>query len=113
MAVIKRLKDDNGVLYETKKKLPDKYYGDLLATLAELEDNDCHRQHRFPHTELHKLKGLGKSVGDIYECYIHKISGWRFQVSYTADGYIALLNISDAEEHDRIDKVVKSKKNSF
>lgn len=112
MAEIKKLRDNLGVLHQTYKDLPSDYHSDLVKTLAELEDNECHRKHKFPHTQLHKAKGLGKAIGDIYICYIHKISGWRFQVQYK-DGYIELLNISCPEEHDRVDKVIISKKNKF
>lgn len=112
MGKIKPLRDCLGILYKTNKDLPEEYFGDLVKTLAELEDNECFRTKKFPHTQLHKIKAVGKKVGDIYECYIHKTSGWRFQVQYN-DGFIELLNISCPAEHDRVDKVVKSKKNKF
>lgn len=113
MADIKKLKDEHGIINKTKKILPLEYYASALAALAELEDNECHRTHTFPHTKLHKLTGVSLPIGDVYECYIDKISGWRYQVVYTKDQFISLLNISTPEEHDRVDKVVKSKKNKF
>ncbi len=109
----KKLKDDLGVIKKTKKNLPDRYYKDLLKTLAELEDQNCYDNKVWPHTELHPLKGVKQATKDaIYECYIHKKSGWRFQVKYDGD-YISIVNLSAPNEHDRIGKVVINKKNSF
>lgn len=112
MAEIKALRDENGIIRKAYNNLPKEYIEDALCALAELEDNECHRTHTFPHTQLHLLKGLGKGLEGIYECYIDKTSGWRFQVKYN-NPYIDLINLSSPGEHDRIGKVVKSKKNSF
>lgn len=109
----KKLKDNHGILRKTKKDLPDKYYKDLLKTLAELEDQNCYDNKVWPHTGLHPLKGVKQSTKDaIYECYIHKTSGWRFQVKYDGD-YISIVNLTAPNEHDRVEKVVSKKKNNF
>lgn len=112
MARNKQLKDDLGILYQTYKILPEELIKDALKAIAELEDEECHKTRTFPHTQLHKLVGLPKKADAIYECYINKISGWRYQVRYK-DNYLELLNISSRKEHDNLGKVVKSKMNRF
>ena len=83
---IHKLKDDNGILAQTKEILPVEYFEDLLKTLSELEDN---------------------------ECYIDKVSGSLFQVQHADGGYISLCNITSGAEHDEVGKIVKRKKNKF
>ena len=41
---IHKLKDDNGILAQTKEKLPIELYEALLKTLSELEDNECYKK---------------------------------------------------------------------
>ena len=41
---IHKLKDDNGILAQTKEILPFDLYEDLLKTLSELEDNECYKK---------------------------------------------------------------------
>lgn len=58
---IHKLKDDNGILAQTKEILPVVYYEDLLKTLAELEDNECYVKRKWPHCQLHKIDAGKKS----------------------------------------------------
>lgn len=110
---IHKLKDENGILAEAKKILPIELQDDLLTTLAELEDNDCYVHREWPHCQLHKLD-VGKKVKEpVYQCYINQVEGWRLQVQHAADGFIALCNITKGNEHDNVNKIVKSRKNKF
>lgn len=81
MAEIKGLVDDHGTIYECNKKVPEEYRIKLLEVLAELEDNECHKLHSFPKSQLHKVTGADK----VYRAYIDKISGWRLHVQYGED----------------------------
>lgn len=66
------LVDEFGVIREAHKVLPRELVFDFLAALAELEDRDCHAQRTFPHTRLHKVKGVQQPI---YRADITKISG--------------------------------------
>ena len=110
---IHKLKDDNGVLAQTKDLLPAELYEDLLTTLIELENNECYKNQKWPHCQLHKINVGKKIKAPVYECYINKVSGWRFQVQYAEGGYISLCNITSGAEHDDVGKIVKRKKNKF
>ena len=49
MAQIKKLFDEYGIIYEACQILPDVTHRvDFLEALAELEDYECHRTHKFP-----------------------------------------------------------------
>ena len=74
MAEIKGLVDDHGTIYECNKIIPEKYKIQLLEVLAELEDNECHRLHSFPKSQLHKIQGADK----VYRAYIDKTDNNRF-----------------------------------
>ena len=110
---IHKLKDDNGILAQTKEKLPIELYEALLKTLSELEDNECYKKRNWPHCQLHKIDVGKKIKNPVYECYIDKVSGWRFQVPHADGGYISLCNITSGAEHDEVGKIVKRKKNKF
>ena len=97
MAEIKGIVDDNGVIYEGNKILPEKFKIKFLEVLAELEDNSCHKTHLFPKSELHKITGVDK----VYRAYIDKITGWRLHVQYGDDKRIHLCEILEPGEHDR------------
>ena len=110
---IHKLKDDNGILAQTKDILPVELFEDLLKTLSELEDDECYRKRKWAHCQLHKIN-VGKIIKNpVYECYIDKVSGWRFQVQHADGGYISLCNITSVAEHDEIGKIVKRRKNKF
>ena len=49
------LLDEYGVLMEVKKRLPQKYYKELVITLAELENAEYHKSGDFPHAQLLSL----------------------------------------------------------
>ena len=97
MAEIKGLIDDNGVIYECNKILPEEYKTKLVEVLAELEDNECHKFQSFPKSKLHKVMGANK----VYRAYIDKISGWRLHVQYGEDKKIHLCEVLKPVEHDR------------
>jgi hypothetical protein len=67
----KPLYDEYGIIREACKILPQEYWTKFLEILAELEDNECHKQRNFPKTSLHKIKGYQEPV---YRAYIDKIS---------------------------------------
>ncbi|MDB9315248.1 hypothetical protein PN462_19190 [Spirulina sp. CS-785/01] len=101
----KPLYDEYGVIREAWKTLPLEFRNDFLEALAELEDNECHRQRNFPKTQLHRIKGYEEAV---YRAYIDKISGWRLHLMYQ-DGAIHLKDIIPPNQHDPVIKVIQSK----
>ncbi len=108
MAQIKALLDEYGIINEGVKILPDdKHKMQLLETLAELEDNSCHRKNSFPKTRLHRVKGYKKAI---YRAYINKISGWRIHLQYNKKtGYLLLKDIIEGQKHDDVIKIIKAK----
>lgn len=108
MAEIKGLIDDNGVIYECNKVLPEEYKTRLVEILAELEDNKCQS---LPKSKLHKVIGADK----VYRAYIDKISGWRLHIQYGEDKRIHLCEVLKPSEHDRgtKKKTLKNKKEKY
>lgn len=110
MAQTLTLCDEYGIIYQALKILPD---DDLkicfLESLAELEDNECHRTRKFPKTRLHKIKGIKQAI---YRADIDKISGWRIHVQYI-NGQIHLKDIIEGQRHDDVIEVIKSKKSRY
>ena len=111
MAEIKGLIDDNGVIYECNKVLPEEYKTRLVEILAELEDNKCHKCQSFPKSKLHKVIGADK----VYRAYIDKISGWRLRIQYGEDKRIHLCEVLKPSEYDRgtKKKTLKNKKEKY
>lgn len=111
MAEIKGMVDDNGTIYICNKKLPQEFKPKLIEVLAELQDNECHANHQFPKSQLHKIDGAKK----VYRAYIDKISGWRLHVQYGEDKRLHLCEMLEPSEHDRgtKSKVIKQKKNKY
>ena len=70
MAEIKGLIDDNGIIYECNKILPEEYKIKLLEVLAEIEDNECHKNQSFPKSKLHKVVGAKKYIELILTKYL-------------------------------------------
>jgi len=104
----KPLYDEHGTIRKGFKILPDeKFRVKFLEALAELEDNECHKKHNFPKTELHRLRGY-KDI--VYRGYIDKISGWRFHVQYGENNTLFLNDVLEPKVHDDALKVVKRKK---
>jgi hypothetical protein len=101
----KPLYDEYGIIREAWKILPSEFRDKFLEALAELEDNECHRQRSFPKTQLHKVTGYPEPV---YRAYIDKISGWRLHIMYE-DSAIHLKDIISPEQHDPVIKVIQSK----
>lgn len=106
----KALKDDLAVIAKAYKLLPCDLYKDFIQALAELENNNNHKKHQFPHTELHKIEG---TKNNIYRAYINKTKGWRLHVQYGFGGYLELKDILVGKEHDRVGKIIKSRKNRY
>ena len=79
MPEIKQLIDEYGIIYEANKILPLELKVSFLESLAELEDNNCHKTRTFPKTRLHKITGIKQAI---YRADIDKISGWRLHVQY-------------------------------
>lgn len=107
---VKKLKDDNGCLYQVYKTLPFDYYEKFLKAIAELEDKANHIRHTFPLTELHKVRGTTKSV---YRAYIDKTSGWRLHVQYGENEYLLLIEVLPPSEHDDASRVIKTRKGKY
>ena len=110
MANVKPLLDEYGVIHEALKKLPDNRLKlEFLESLAELEDNACHRHRQFPKTRLHRVRGVKQAI---YRADITKISGWRIHVQYV-DGKIVLKDVIEGGRHDDVVKVIRSKKGRY
>lgn len=108
MAQIKALLDEYGVIHEAVKSLPDDDHKvQLLESLAELEDNACHKSRSFPKTRLHRVTGYKKAI---YRADINKISGWRIHLQYNKEtGYLHLKDVIEGQKHDDVIKVIKAK----
>ena len=111
MAEIKGLVDDHGTIYECNRKIPENYKIQFLEVLAELEDNECHKMHSFPKSQLHKIEGADK----VYRAYIDKVDGWRLHVRYGEDKKIHLCEVLAPKAHDRgtKKKIMKQKKKKY
>lgn len=110
MAELKPLLDEYGIINEALKKLPDnKLKLALLESLAELEDNECHRRREFPKTRLHRVSGVKQAI---YRADITKISGWRIHLQYV-DGRIVLKDVIEGSRHDDVTKVIRTKKGRY
>ena len=96
MAEIKGLVDDHGTIYECNKKIPVELKVKVIEVLAELEDNECHKLHSFPKSQLHKVEGADR----IYRAYIDKTTGWRMHVKYGEDKKIHLCEVLEPSDHD-------------
>ena len=102
--------DEFGIIYEALKLLPDdKLKIAFLESLAELEDNECHRRRSFPKTRLHRVNGVKQAI---YRADITKISGWRIHLQYE-DGQIVLKDVIPGQRHDDTIKVIRSKKGRY
>ncbi|MBW4505335.1 MAG: hypothetical protein KME64_02315 [Scytonematopsis contorta HA4267-MV1] len=102
--------DEYGIIYEAIKILPNEELKiAFLESLAELEDNECHRTRKFPKTRLHKVKGIKQAI---YRADIDKTSGWRIHVQYI-NGQIHLKDIIEGQRHDDVIDVIKSKKSRY
>jgi hypothetical protein len=111
MAEIKKLFDEFGIIYQANKILPQELKLDFLEALAELENNECHKNRNFPKTRLHKVKGIQQ---DVYRADITKTSGWRLHLQYNRKGnYLVLKDIIEGQAHDDVIEVIKSKKNRY
>ena len=110
MAELKPLLDEYGIIYEAMKKLPDNALKlELLESLAELENNECHRHRSFPKTRLHRVRGVKQAI---YRADINKISGWRIHLQYES-GNIVLKDVIEGSRHDDVIKVIKTKKGRY
>jgi hypothetical protein len=109
MAEIKTLLDEFGVIFDAHKHLPTELKINFLEALAELENNDCHKQRYFPKTRLHRVKGIKQAI---YRADIEKISGWRIHIQYL-DGQIHLKDVIKGSKHDEVIKVINAKKGRY
>jgi hypothetical protein len=112
MAEIKRLLDEFGIIHEANKVLPDDAHKlDFLQSLAELEDNQCHRTQTYPKTRLHRVTGYEKAI---YRADINKTSGWRLHLQFDKKNQtLVLKDIVPGQQHDDVIKVIKAKKNRY
>lgn len=81
----------------------------FLEALAELEDNQAHKNRQFPKTRLHKVVGVKQSI---YRADIDKTSGWRLHVQYI-DKQLHLIDLIDGQLHDDVIRVIQSKKDRY
>jgi hypothetical protein len=110
MAELKPLLDEYGIIHEALKKLPDdKLKLKFLESLAELEDNECHRHRQFPKTRLHRVRGVKQAI---YRADVTKISGWRIHLQYV-NGKIVLKDVIEGSRHDDVIKVIRTKKRRY
>jgi hypothetical protein len=112
MAQTKTLIDEYGIIYRANKKLPDDQHRiQLVEALAELEDNNCHQQHNFPKTRLHKVKGIKEAI---YRADINKTSGWRIHLQYDKQSEsLKLKDIIEGQKHDDVINIIKSKRERY
>ncbi len=112
MAEIKKILDEYGIIHEANKVLKeDNFRLGLFETLAELEDNECHKNREFPVSRLHRVKGVKQNI---YRADIDKISGWRIHLQYDKEAnYLKLKDIIAGNRHDDVIKIIKSKKNRY
>jgi hypothetical protein len=109
--VVKKMLDEFGIIHEGNKILPKDLKISFLEALAELEDNECHKNREFPKTRLHKITGVKQAV---YRADIDKISGWRIHVQYDKISNVLILkDIIEGQKQDEVIKVIKSKKNRY
>lgn len=102
--------DQYGIIHEALKKIPDnKLKVEFLESLAELEDNECHRTRSFPKTRLHRVSGVKQTI---YRADINKVSGWRIHLQYE-NGQIVLKDVIEGRRHDDTLKVIKTKKGRY
>ncbi|RYE33603.1 MAG: hypothetical protein EOP42_08115 [Sphingobacteriaceae bacterium] len=110
MAEIKALLDAFGVIREANKILPSiDSKLKFLEALAELEDNNAHKNSLFPKIRLHKVKGIKQTI---YRADIDKMSGWRLHVQYI-NQQLHLKDVIDGQLHDDVIRVIQSKKNRY
>lgn len=109
MTQIKQILDEFGIINNASKNLPKPLWEPFILSLAELEDNECHRTLNFPITRLHKLEGIKEPI---YRADIEKTSGWRIHLQY-CEGKLYLKDILCREEHDHPIRVVKSKRGRY
>lgn len=112
MAEIKQILDQFGIIHEANKVLPDDSHKlQFLESLAELEDNACHKSSTFSKTRLHRVTGYEKAI---YRADINKTSGWRLHVQYDkSTKQLVLKDIISGQLHDDVIKVIKSKKERY
>jgi len=109
MAQIKIIVDEYGIIYKANKILPINLKVEFLDSLAELENNECHRTREFPKTRLHRVIGIKQAI---YRADINKISGWRIHVQYQNEK-LYLKDIIEGQKHDDVIDVIKSKKSRY
>lgn len=110
MAEIKALLDAFGVIREANKILPsDNLKLKFIEALAELEDNNAHKNRQFPKTRLHKVVGVKQSI---YRADIDKISRQRLHVQYV-NQQLHLKDVVDRQLHDNVIQVIQSKKDRY
>ena len=110
MSQLKALLDEYGIINEALNKIPDnRLKMEFLEALAELEDNNCHRNRHFPKTRLHRVRGVKQNI---YRADINKQSGWRLHLQYV-DGQIVLKDVIEGKRHDDTLRVIKQKKGRY
>ncbi|NMC64282.1 MAG: hypothetical protein GYA55_14050 [SAR324 cluster bacterium] len=109
MTQIMQILDEYGIIYEASSRLPENLWDDLILSLSELEDNECHRIHKFPITRLHRIAGLKEEV---YRADVKKSSCWRIHLQY-GNKMLILKQLSSPEQHDSPIKYVQSQSRRF
>ena len=111
MAKVK-LFDEFGIIHEANKTLPDNEHKiAFMEALAELEENNCHRERFFPKTRLHKVKGIRQAI---YRADINKTSGWRLHLQFHKEsGQLDLKDVIQGQLHDDVNRVIKSKRGRY
>jgi len=101
--------DEYGIIHEASINLPKDLWKNLILSLSELEDNECHRAHKFPITNLRKVEGIKEAV---YRANIKKYPCWRIHLQYS-DNMLKLKQLLSPEQHDNPIEVVKSKRGRY
>lgn len=109
MNQIKQILDEYGIIYQARSVMPDTLWKHLILALAELEDNECHRTHKFPITNLRRLKGCKEPI---YRANVDKKSLWRIHLQYK-DPKLCLKQLVEPKDHDDPLRIVKSQHDRF
>ena len=106
MAAIKGLVDEYAIINEACKVLPTADFKlKFLLALAELEDNNAHKNRLYPKTRMHKVTGIKKNI---YRADIDKISGWRIHLQFV-ENKVYIKDIIGGQNHDEVIKMIHAK----
>jgi len=108
----KGIVDDCGTIRDIYKDVPADFHAKAIAAIAELENNENHKKHEFPISQIHLMTNI-KGDDKVYRFYIDKITGWRVMAKYGKDKRLHLCGVCDPSYHDDANKYYKSHRVNF